>query len=708
MYKEYSNYYYLFFKNRKVYNLSLFIILFLFFIFPKNTLAQCPPSTTRLYVNKNVTTQGNGTSWVNAFTEFREALLLAHDCPDIVEIWVAEGTYTPTATENRITFFVMRNDLAWYGGFGGTENNLSERDWSAHPTILSGDLLGDDDYTTLPPTNNDENSFHVIFNFFNNIDSSAILDGFHIIGGNANIDPPNHVGGGLYNKQASPTVANCTFYGNNGGYGGGGNYNDLSTISLDNCIFYNNTGTFRGGGMYSDASEMVLNNCTFFNNHTITPDSAVGGAMFNNFSSPRITNCSFLNNSSSHGGDAISNNAWSKPFIHNSIFWGNGDEIVNTSSNPNFAPPEENSNCVVNIQNCIIQNSNGSGSTWNLFYGIDNGGNLDIDPLFIDEIFGDLRLMECSPAMNSGDNLLVPQELLIDLDGNDRIFDFANGGVVDMGAFEFQTNCCTVGDPCDDNDACTTGETIQDNCECGGGILTDLDDDNICDSDSLDNCIGPNIGDPCDDNDACTTGETMQNNCECGGGILTDLDGDNICDSDSLDNCIGPNIGDPCDDNDACTTDETVQNDCECGGGILTDLDEDNICDSDPLDNCIGPNIGDDCDDGNPETENDMINADCICDGVVNNFDLEKEKLLLHFFPNPVNDFLFLEIKNAPNQNVEIQIFNQIGQSLDVRYIDFSNSSPIIFDVQNYAPGIYFIQIELKNKQTLSRKFVIL
>ena len=610
MHKKYLNYSILFSKNRKINNLFLVLFLLSFFLFPKNLLAQCPPSTTRLYVNKNVATLGDGTSWTNAFTEFRDALLLAQDCPDIIEIWVAEGIYTPTSTENRITFFIMRNNLAWYGGFDGTENDLSERDWNAHPTILSGDLLGDDDYSTLPPINNDENSFHVIFNFINGIDSSAILDGFHIVGGNANIDPPNHVGGGLYNKQASPTVANCTFYGNNGGYGGGGNYNDLSTISLNNCIFYNNTGTFRGGGMYSDASEMTINNCTFFNNHTLTPDSAVGGAMFNNFSSPRITNCSFFNNSSSHGGDAISNNAWSKPFIYNSIFWGNGDEIVNTSENPNFAAPEENSNCVVKIQNCIIQNSNGSGSDWNLFYGIDDGANLDIDPLFMDEISGNLRLMDCSPAMNSGDNLLLPQDLLVDLDGNARIFDLANGGVVDMGAFESQAPCCTVGAPCDDNDVCTTGETLQDNCDCGGGILTDLDEDNICDSDLADNCVGPNIGDPCDD--------------------------------------------------------------------------------------------------GNSATENDMINADCICDGIVNSFDLEKEKLSIHLFPNPVDDILFLEIKNTSQQNFEAYIFNQLGQCLYSKKVNQSNPSSIFFEVKKYRPGVYFLQVKLENHQVVNRKFVIL
>ncbi len=647
--------------KRNFTNFSFFLFILLSF-FPILTYGEsclnCPTGNV-LFVDKDVTTSGDGTSWANAFAEVRDALDTAHVCPNITEIWVAEGTYTPSfaansAMANRIVFFVMRNDLALYGGFEGTETNLNQRDWRTNVTTLSGDLLGDDDYSTMPATNNDENSYHVIFNFNNLIDSSAVLDGFHVVGGNANIAPPNHVGGGLYNKQASPTVRNCFFYGNNAGYGGGGNYNDKSTISLENCIFYNNTGAYRGGGMYSDQTTQRMVNCTFFNNHAIIPDMGVGGAMFNNWSNPIMSNCTFLNNSATHGGGALSNNAWAKPKIYNCIFWNNGDEIVNTSGDPNFGPPEEFSNCDVNIQNSLIKNSNGSGANWNLFYGIDDGANIDVDPLFVNELLGDMHLQINSPAINIGDNLLLPPGLLVDLDGNDRIFDFANGGVVDLGAFEFQGISCTVGGLCDDSDPCTSGETFQADCQCAGGTLVDMDNDGLCDTDVADNCVGPNIGDdcddgnpntvndmidvdcsciginplfcqnlgltigdPCDDGDDCTVGEIVQSDCTCSGGNILDVDADGLCDLDMMDNCLGPNIGDGCDDGNDCTVGEAIQDDCMCGGGALLDNDNDGLCDTDVADNCDGPNIGSTCDDGDDCTVGEAIQDDCMCGGGV-------------------------------------------------------------------------------------------
>ena len=645
----------------QLYNMKTKTLLFLLMLFTccfsntihANNTSTCP-SGTRLYVNKNITVSGDGTSWANAYEELHDALNMAHDCPNITEIWVAEGIYKPTTSQtNRIIFFIMKDNLALYGGFDGTETSLGDRDFEQHPTILSGDLAGDDDYSTLPITGNSENSYHVIFNFNNLIDSTAVLDGFHVVGGNANISPPNHVGGGLYNKQASPTVRNCKFYGNNAGYGGGGNYNDKSTISLTNCIFYNNTGEYRGGAMYSDASTLDIINCTFFNNHAVLAGMGVGGGMFNNFSNPTIVNCSFLNNTASHGGGALSNNAWAKPNIYNSIFWNNGDEIVNTSADPNSAPPETDSNCTVRIENCLIKNSNNSGANWNLFYGIDEGNNIDEDPLYENELLGDMHLQDFSPAINIGNNLLLPPGLLIDLDGNPRIYNFVNGGNVDLGAFEFQFPInCVIGSACDDGDPCTTGEVIQTNCECSGGTFVDNDNDNICDSDVADNCIGPNIGDacddgnpntvndivdascacvgvdptfcpdlglsigdPCDDADDCTVGETIQADCNCGGGTLFDNDNDGWCDTNLNDNCVGPNIGDPCDDGDPCTLGETIQIGCNCGGGALFDVDNDLICDLDAADNCLGPNIGMPCDDNNICTVGESIQSDCNCGG---------------------------------------------------------------------------------------------
>ena len=56
------------------------------------------------------------------------------------------------------------------------------------------------------------------------------------------------------------------------------------------------------------------------------------------------------------------------------------------------------------------------------------------DPQFADENGYDLRPVEGSPCVDTGDDSAVPAGLTLDLDGEARIA----GAAVDMGAYEFQ------------------------------------------------------------------------------------------------------------------------------------------------------------------------------------------------------------------------------------------------------------------------------
>ena len=72
-----------------------------------------------------------------------------------------------------------------------------------------------------------------------------------------------------------------------------------------------------------------------------------------------------------------------------------------------------------------------------------NGEGVDAkseNPEFIDPANGDFRLKAISPAVNAGNNLLIPSFISSDLENNVRI----NDSNVDLGCFEFYTNTATI------------------------------------------------------------------------------------------------------------------------------------------------------------------------------------------------------------------------------------------------------------------------
>src|SRR5690606_14437697 len=188
----------------------------------------------RLYVDRDASGNNNGSSWSDAFTSLQDALLLAYDGS---EIWVAEGIYTPGA--NVGDSFNIPPGVSFYGGFAGIEDELEERDWEAHPTVLSGDIGGDDvtdERGVVISTANivGDNALHVVTldGTTTPITASTRLDGVIITAGQANgSDVPDDSGGGLYcngsgaDGMCSPVLSNISFAGNSAAYGGA-MYND--------------------------------------------------------------------------------------------------------------------------------------------------------------------------------------------------------------------------------------------------------------------------------------------------------------------------------------------------------------------------------------------------------------------------------------------------------------------------------------------------
>ncbi len=333
-----------------------------------------------IFVNDDASGANDGSSWTDAYTSLQDALAVAGNASR--DIWVAAGTYlpdrdaaNPTGTCvpgpcDRTATFQLLNGVAIYGGFAGSETMLSQRDPEVNVTILSGDLSGDDspvactihaqcasngelcadDGFCIISNNNGENSYHVTMG--SATDSTAVIDGFTITGGNANnISSPNNAGGGMRNDIGMPTVTRCTFLGN-AGFTGGGIFNGSSSPTIEQCTLSENWAFDSDGGAISNTtSNPMIVSCLFRDNSAM----ASGGAIFNRVdSNPTITNCEFVDNYANANGGAIQNVDNCNPTVTSSTFrsnsaGGNGGGVANfTLSDPVLT------NCTFNKNTALL------------------------------------------------------------------------------------------------------------------------------------------------------------------------------------------------------------------------------------------------------------------------------------------------------------------------------------------------------------------
>ncbi|MCO6480806.1 MAG: right-handed parallel beta-helix repeat-containing protein, partial [Phaeodactylibacter sp.] len=289
---------------------TLKIWTFLFLCVLSGIAAQ---AQTIRYVKPVAAGSGDGSSWANASAGL-QAMINASAAGD--EVWVAAGTYKPTAGTDRTISFNMKDGVAIYGGFPATGTpGMGDRDWTAQETILSGDIgvVGDAS----------DNSYHVVYNL--NLNNTAVLDGFTISGGKTESFTSFDLracGGGMLNNTASPSLSNCHFTGNSAVQRGGGIYNyNFSSPVLNHCSLSGNTAG-GGGGMYNDDSSPVLTNCVFSYNHS----TGLGGGLSNGNSSPQLVNCDFIGNSAAVGGGGVYNVFISFPTLTDCTFSQNSAE----------------------------------------------------------------------------------------------------------------------------------------------------------------------------------------------------------------------------------------------------------------------------------------------------------------------------------------------------------------------------------------------
>ena len=465
-----------------------------------------------VYVDVAATGANTGVSWDDAYLELYNALAASE--PGNI-IWVAAGTYTPDPcgpNDPREASFQMKNNLAVYGGFVGTEDpavfDLNDRNFETNETILSGDLLNNDVAVPDPCDLIDDpcradNCYHVVT--VDNIDSNTILDGFTVTAGNANGPVPHDDGAGFHG-------------------------NSYSYVGISNCVISSNSAFDRGGGLYKCNGQ--INHCTVtgnsagesgagfaFCNGTITSCDVSGNRGIGLYDCDgQITRCKVTDNTSAYDGGGLN---YCDGLIANCIITGNaailrdggglyacegaitgcivtgnraytggglsacGGSITNcvvSENRQNYGP--ELRRCSTALYSCVPSGSYGAGCISsdpcfvNSGYWADNGtpGD-DSDDFWVD---GDYHLQPQSPCIDTGNYFYCMELPSNDLDGNTRLV----GPQIDIGCFEFGG--------IQDSD----GDWLADVSEPGHAGNPDRDNDGLLDGVELLGATNPDVSDP--------------------------------------------------------------------------------------------------------------------------------------------------------------------------------------------------------------------
>ncbi|MCP5011907.1 MAG: hypothetical protein GY942_18165 [Aestuariibacter sp.] len=276
-------------------------------------------------------------------------------------------------------------------------------------------------------------------------------------------------GGAIY-RSGTLRINNSRFIANQTNSSGGAITYTSSGAgdTIINSLFDGNSTLGRGGALSINTGPNIVNT-TFINNSA----GNNGGAMSNsNQYAPRLYNVTIISNTATNGGGWYSFNFGSTPLLYNSLMSGNsatnsGDDCGGPSlsgieaknnvfgMNGNdggcngFAVSSANNSIATGALSTIVE-TDGSGNA----ILADNGGATET-----------IAVIANSPAVNAGDNALLPDESTLGLDGDndgnvDDPIDYDQRGfarpqvsVADAGAYESGFGPCSVE---------TTGDNVTD------------------------------------------------------------------------------------------------------------------------------------------------------------------------------------------------------------------------------------------------------
>ncbi len=275
----------------------------------------CAARATILRVDDDAPIGGDGLAWTTAFRTLQDALAAARADAAVTEIRIAGGLYRPDRSESgavalgdRIASFELVEGVAIRGGFRGLAAGGApdDRDVGAFPSVLSGDLNGDDQPDWVGSS---ENSHHVVSAVGVGADTS--LDGVTVTGGNAwQSSGGHHAGAGLHIDGGAPEFINCRIVRNFAHLGGGAIVLSGSP-RFRGCVFESDWAWVgRGGALYAvNGAAIDARDCVFADNYSYGPGSVGdGGAAFlEGGSTADFVRCDFWSNESSGSIAAYAN-----------------------------------------------------------------------------------------------------------------------------------------------------------------------------------------------------------------------------------------------------------------------------------------------------------------------------------------------------------------------------------------------------------------
>jgi predicted outer membrane repeat protein len=412
------------------------------------------------YVDSRAPAGGDGLSWATAFRDLQPALDHAMSEYGPPDIYVAGGTYHPdagtgdrTRSYTAVTSSSSLNIIGSCAGLGAADPFVVSID--EHPTILSGDLAGDDEPGFI---NTGENSRNLLLlegpGEYTHVTISNV-----VFTAAVGAEGESDAGALRTNGVESLVVDGCRFVANRGERGGA---IEGDTPEIDRSLFARNHAFDSGGALYAQFASIFQSE---FRENSAQND---GGAAWIGYGT--VDQSRFLQNSARRGGAMfVGDNttiAASSLFARNSASLTGGALYVSAAYSYfyNLTMAENSSsgssciwsNSQLMIRNCILAGDQplleGPRLPSIAFSAVEGGtagfGIISAPPRFVDASAGNYRLDPFSPCIDSGSNDSPWGSG--DADGNWRRRDdpgtpdtgLGFAPIVDIGAYEFHGTTC--------------------------------------------------------------------------------------------------------------------------------------------------------------------------------------------------------------------------------------------------------------------------